>query len=272
MRVVAIHRLSALALCGLCPWQAWAAEGGPASPLDDRFALRASYAHAAVSSEGRFDSDTGAPGTSFSAEDDLGLDDQVDQGRLELTFRMRDRHRLRVDYFRLERYGEAVLDRRIDFRNQTFNPGDRVATTLDWRMMGLIYGWSLWKSDDLEFTVGGGIHLTEAESLAQVEARGIRERGSAFGVLPTIGVGGSWRIAPRWSLNGHLQYLEVDIDEASGSFRDFHLDVQYRWKPNVALGLGYSLLGLKAEVSDADLPGRLDIEARGPEAFFRVSF
>jgi hypothetical protein len=165
-----------------------------------------------------------------------------------------------------------VLDRRIDFRNQTFNPGDRVATTLDWRMMGLIYGWSLWKSDDLEFTVGGGIHLTEAESLAQVEARGIRERGSAFGVLPTIGVGGSWRIAPRWSLNGHLQYLEVDIDEASGAFRDFHLDVQYRWKPNVALGLGYSLLGLKAEVSDADLPGRLDIEARGPEAFFRVSF
>ena len=68
------------------------------------------------------------------------------------------------------------------------------------------------------------------------------------------------------------EILEVDIDEASGAFRDFHLDVQYRWKPNVALGLGYSLLGLKAEVSDADLPGRLDIEASGPEAFFRVSF
>ena len=58
----------------------------------------------------------------------------------------------------------------------------------------------------------------------------------------------------------------------SGSFSDHHLDIQYRWKPNVALGLGYSDFGFDVEIDDADLPGQLDLGASGPELFFRVSF
>ena len=60
---------------------------------------------------------------------------------MELAFRMRERHLLRVDYFKLNRYGEHTLTRQINFRNQVLRANDRVATNLDLRLLGFNYSW-----------------------------------------------------------------------------------------------------------------------------------
>jgi hypothetical protein len=247
-------------------------ERPPASPLTDYFALRLIYFQPALTTEGRYDSDAGTPGTEFSAEDDFGLDDEANQGRMELTFRMRERHLLRADYFKLNRYGESVLTRQINFGNQVFRPGDRVATSLDWRMLGFNYSWVALRRENWELGVGAGLHLTEADARSEVRARNIRESGSGTAILPTLGVDGTWRINRRWSAGGFVRYISVSNSDADGSFGDYHFDVQYRWKPNVAVGLGWSSISLDAEVFDADLPGKLKIEASGPELFLRASF
>jgi hypothetical protein len=247
-------------------------ERPPPSPLADYFALRITYFQPGITTEGRFDSDAGTVGTPFVGENDLGLDDQANQGRMELTFRMRERHLLRVDYFKLNRYGENTLTRQINFRNQVFRVGDRVATNLDWRILGFNYTWSVLRRDNYEFGIGAGLHLANADARSEIRARNIRETGSGTVILPTLGVDGTWRFHRRWSVGGFLRYMSVSNSDANGSFGDYHLDVQYRWKPNVALGLGWSSIGLDAEVSDADLPGKLKIESAGPELFVRVSF
>jgi hypothetical protein len=217
-----------------------------ASPLTDRFAVRASYFPASVRSRGRFDSDAGVPGTPVSGQDDFGFPSDLTQGRIELSFRPAPRHRLRVDHLQLEQQGVVTVDRTIVFRNQTFNPGDRLESELDWRLLG--------------FTWTAAVF------------RGIDEGATAAGALPSLALDGTWAFAPRWSVNARLQYLSVDRDDVRGQFRDYHLDVQYRWRPSLAVGLGWSRISLDAEASDSDLPGRLEISARGPEAFFRVSF
>lgn len=247
-------------------------ERPPPSPLTDLFALRGIYFQPSLTTDGRFDSDTGRLGTDFSGEADLGLDDEANQGRMELAFRMRERHLLRVDYFKLGRYGENTLDRTLNFRNQVFRPGDRVVTNLDWRMMGFNYSYAAFRRETFEVGVGAGLHLIEADARSEVRARNIRETGSGTAVLPTLGLDATWAFHRRWSVGGFVRYLSVGTSEGDGSFTDLHVDVQYRWRPNVAIGLGYSSLALDVEVSDADLPGRLDIEAAGPELFFRVSF
>lgn len=270
---VPCNRLAAVALaatvaCG-------AATASPltaASPLTDRFALRASWFDAAVRTDGRFDSDSGTRGTPVSGEADLGFPPEQRQGRVELVFRPTPRQRLRVDHLELAQSGVATVDRTIVFRNQTFSAGDRLESTLDWRLVGLTWTAAIWRSESYELGVGAGIHLTEAGTSAVVRARGIDERSAAAGALPSVAVDGTWVFAPRWSLNARLQYLSVDIDEGRGQFRDYHVDVQYRWRPAIAVGLGYSRVSLDATVTDPDLPGRLAISARGPEAFFRVSF
>lgn len=244
----------------------------PASPITDYFALRMSYFQPGLTTAGRFDSDAGIPGTPFNAEAELGLDNEANQGRIELAFRMRDRHLLRVDYFKLNRYGENTLTRQIDFRNRVFRVNDRVATNLDWRMLGFNYSYGILRRENFEIGLGAGLHLASADSRAEIRARNIRETGSGVVILPTLGIDGTWRFHRDWSVGGFVRYLSVNTGDGSGSLGDYHLDVQYRWKPNVALGLGWSSLRLDADVKDADLPGKLAIEASGPELFVRVSF
>jgi hypothetical protein len=244
----------------------------PSSPLTDHFALRGSYYQPSLTTNARFDSDAGVLGTPFNGEQDLALDDVANQGRIELMFRMRENHRVRVDYFKVERFGDRFLDRNIAFRNTLYRSGDRVESDFDWRMLGFTYTWSALHRDRYEIGVGMGLHLIEAETRAVVRARGLRETGSGVGILPTLAVDGGWRISRRWSLNGRAQYLAVGSSDIDGAFGDYHIDVQYRWRRNVAFGLGYSATRLDATVADPDLPGKLAIDARGPEAFFRVSF
>lgn len=243
-----------------------------ASPITDRFALRGIYFQPSLTTEGRFDGDAGTPGTPFSGEDDLGLDDEANQGRMELMLRMRERHRVRIDYLKLDRYGENTLTRPIAYRNTTYFTGDRVLSDFNVRMLGLTYTRSILRRERFELGLGLGLHLLEAAANAEVRARNVSEEGSGVGVLPTLAVDGSWRISSRWALTGRAQYLSVSSTDVDGRFADYHVDVQYRWRPNLAVGLGWSKLTLDVEISDSDLPGRVALASAGPEIFFRVSF
>jgi hypothetical protein len=244
----------------------------PASPLTDHFALRAIYYQPSLTTDARFDSDAGVAGTPFNGEQDLALDDVANQGRVELMIRIRERSRVRVDYFRVERFGDLSLVRDIRFRNTLYRTGDRVESNFDWRMLGFTYTWSALRTERYELGVGMGLHMIEAETRAVVRARGLRDTGSGVGILPTLALDGTWVLSRRWSLNGRAQYLSVAASGIDGAFGDYHFDAQYRLRPNVAFGLGYSATRLNATITDRQLPGRLAIDARGPEAYFRVSF
>src|SRR5690349_22498782 len=70
-----------------------------ASPISDRFFMRGSYFQGTVATTLRVDSTnaTTPDGTILSGEEDLGLDDVVDQGRLEFDVRMANRSHVRID-------------------------------------------------------------------------------------------------------------------------------------------------------------------------------
>ena len=65
-----------------------------ASPITDRFYVRGTFYDAQVSTNLRVDGARGTlPGTSVSAERDLGMASRLTQGRVELMFRLRERNR-----------------------------------------------------------------------------------------------------------------------------------------------------------------------------------
>ena len=143
----------ALPLCAPV-WAAPQAKADPpAGPITDHFSVRATFFMPSVSTDARFDSDTGRLGTPFNAEADLGLDDKIDQGRIEVIMRMRDRHRLRFDYFKLDRDGDKVLTKTFNFGNSTYNANDRVISSVGWRMTGFTYSWSAVRTEKLELGI-----------------------------------------------------------------------------------------------------------------------
>ncbi len=243
------------------------------SPITDRFYVRGSYFKPDVDTDLRVDSGTtGVAGTPVSAEDDFGLDDSVDQGRMEMMFRLRERNRLRVDYFKLDRFAARTVTRPINFGDTTFDANQGAATSFDWRMLGFTWSYSALRRERYEVGVGLGIHLLEAEAIGQVIDTGERDEASGAGAFPTFAIDGTWRITPQFALTGRAQHFSVSVDGNSGSLADYHMDVQYRWRPNFALGFGYTIIRARLELDDDDFPGRFGLKTNGPEAFLRISF
>lgn len=243
-----------------------------ASPISDRFALRVSYFPVAVGTVIRLDGNTGTPGTELSAENDLGMRSKDGQGRIELTLRIRDRSRVRFDYFKLTRNGDAVLTRTVNFGDQTFVANDRALSTLDWRTLNFAYLYSVFYGPRFELAAGVGMHILDGEARARVPARQVGEEKSGVAAFPTLALDGSWLISRRFALTARANYLSAHVDKTNGSVGDYHADVQYRWKRNLAVGLGYTSLRTHVEVASSNFPGRFAFDVDGPELFFRASF
>lgn len=244
-----------------------------ASPISDRFALRITYFAPGADTFLRLDRRTGQQGTELFAEDDLALEDKPTQARAEMTFRFGERNKLRVDYFKLTRYGDKVLDRTIAFGDQTFLVNDRAQTMIDYRQLTLTYTRSVLYFDRFEFGLGLGVSLLEARAKGEVTARNIREQQDGVIPFPTVAADIGWRISKRWSLTLRGQTFTANTEDADGSLTDYHADIQYRWRKNFALGLGYTTLRIDAETTSIDdLSGRFDQDISGPEFFIRASF
>jgi hypothetical protein len=243
------------------------------SPITDRFAVRASYFDSRLNTSLRVDSTTtGTPGTLVSAEKDLGLPAHVNQGRVELYIRMLERHRLRVDYYESDRSGSQALTKPINFANETFLPGDVAVTSFDFRMFGLTYTYSLVHMERFELGAGVGIYFLEGDARGKVPARQLSQEVSGVAPFPTLALDGTWRISTRFSFVARGQYFSDSVSNASGTLGDYHADFQYRWRPNFAVGLGYTQLRSALRILSGSFPGYVSLDAHGPEFFFRVSY
>jgi hypothetical protein len=246
-----------------------------ASPITDRFYMRGSYFQGNIATLMRIDS-TGAAlpdGTTLLGEEDLGLDDVVNQARMEFNFRMAPRSNVRIDYFKLNRFGQVLLPEDIEFGDFSFDAGDPFRSKLDWRSLSLTYTFSILRTERLEFGAGLGAYVFEMHAEGGEPGTVNRDEDSEAGIFPAGALNFAWRISKRWAFTArHNQLKLVGVDDADGKYQDSHADIQWRWRKNFAVGLGYSRTYINLDVHDADEPFLFDLEAAGPEIFFRASF
>lgn len=244
-----------------------------ASPVSDRFAFRIIYFQPSVTTDVRLDPTNGLnDGTQLSGEDDLGLDDQINQVRAEFDLRMSERHHLRADFFKLSRFKQQPLPRDISFGDFTFRQGDEFRTKLDWRVLSLTYTYQFLKFERFEAGLGLGVHIIQAQAEGGQPGTLNRERDTEVGIFPTIAANAAFRISKRWAVTARGQSFSASPEGFEGTMSDYHLDLQYRWRENLAVGLGWSKLESNLEVTDADQPLLFDLDTNGPELFVRVSF
>jgi len=242
------------------------------SPITDHFYVEGVFFSPKITTTLRVDSSAGFIGTPVSAENDLGLKSKVNQGRIELLFRMRERSKLRVTYYELDRSGQKALTQKIQFGDQIFQVNDVASTSLDWRTFALTYTYELLHFERFEAGLGVGIYLMQGEAQGEVLSKQQRQEISGVAPYPTAALDAAWRISRRFALTLRAQYLDATLNNFSGAFGDYHADLQYRWTPNFTLGTGYSRFALSMGISGGSFPGMLNLNVRGPEAFFRVSF
>lgn len=243
-----------------------------ASPITDHLALRGDFFWGSVHTTGRVDSAAGTPGTTFCAECELGLTSKTDQLRVEIIFRLEERGRLRVNFLDLRRQGEKAIDQTLQFGDQSFQVNSLVQSELDWRQMDITYTYSFLRGDRYELGAGVGVHLIEAEATAQIPATPQREDFSGATPFATLALDGTWRIASRWALSARAQYLNATIGSVGGMLGDYHGDLQYRWRRNMAFGVGYEQQQVRLDIHNEDPSGFVQMKINGPELFVRVSY
>jgi hypothetical protein len=245
------------------------------SPITDRFYVRGTFYPSHVKTNIQINphnAPAGVVGTNLSAERDLGEQSRLNQGRIEMMFRLGQRNKIRIDWLEVDRTASHQLAKSINFGNETFGISQILQNEIDWRLFGMTYTFEFVHNDRWELGTGIGVHLLQAEAQAQVNATQQRQDVSGAGAFPTIPLDFAFRISQRWSVTWRGQYFHAAVSNFDGWLSDMHEDVQYRWKPNFALGLGYASIRAKLALSTGNFPGNFNMSVNGPEAFFRVSF
>jgi hypothetical protein len=243
-----------------------------ASPITDRFAVRGLFYMPDISTDVRYDSSAGVPGTLVGAEDTLGFKDQLKQVSVDMMFRMLDRHRIRADFYKMRRTGDRVIDQQIRYGDDTFQVNDRVLSTMDLRKLGITYTYSFLRREKWELAAGLALHLLQLEGSLEAPARFVRESLDTAGPFPTVSAEATWRMTRRFSLNLAGNYLGAKSGDVDGSYQSWHGDVQFRARPNLAFGVGYTQTRFRIDSTDPEFAGYFNLEYKGPEAFVRVSF
>jgi hypothetical protein len=246
------------------------------SPIHDHFYILGAFYPPAVHTDVRIDPTTGVPpgtlGTPLNAERDLGLPARLHQGRVEFMFRMRERNKLRVEYYEADRSAAHTLANNLVFGDQTFLAGQQVETSINWRSFGLTYTYSLYRSDTLEVGTGLGLFFLQAEAIGAVPATGQQTDKSAAEPVPTLPLDLTWCISRRFALTARGNYVRAAVSGFNGSFTDLHGDLQYRWNPYFSLGLGFTSMRASVSGDSGSIPGVVAMSFKGPEAFIRFSY
>src|SRR5690606_25114555 len=102
----------------------------------------------------------------------------------EITLLPGKHHLVRLSGMSANRSAQQVLERTIDFDDQTYLAGERVDSKLDITMVGLTYGYRFLVRERGELTGTFGIQIADVEANAVVRSRVIRDAESGVAPIP----------------------------------------------------------------------------------------
>jgi len=242
--------------------------------FDHRVTMSASLGWSSTDTTVRLDAADGTPGTELDAEDDLGLDDAELSGRAELVLRPRPRHRVRLglNYLASDRTAKTVLEEDIRFGEEVYLAGETVDSALRLRTWSMAYGYSFLRFERVEVAASLGITSIDFDAEAAVRARGVSEREERSAPAPQLGLEAAFRVYRNWYAEARYQYVDIDVDEGTGTLTQLDAAVWWQFDTNLAAGLAYTSFDVDVESRDPGDTGLFQYQTDGPQLFIRASF
>jgi outer membrane scaffolding protein for murein synthesis (MipA/OmpV family) len=205
---------------------------------------------------------------SGNLEDEQALDDRKTLVPVEVIWTFGRRHRLDLSYFELSRSNTTDLSNPVTIQGVTFAAGETVTTRFDTRVIRFGYGYSVFRDDQKDLSLFGGIHVTDID----LDVLGANESVSASTTttLPVLGARFRANFTEKWSVGANAEVFALDFDKYNGHLIDIAISGQYRLGEHFAIYGGYHFYRMNIKSGDESLTGEFSIDYRGPYVSFRA--
>jgi len=252
------------------PWEATP----PPAVVEDRLRLDVGIWQSKIDTFIRADTTATQPGTALDGEDDVGLANAASMLDVELTLLPGKRQLFRIHGFSSHRYGDAILDRTVNFDGNTYFLNDRIKSVLDLDMLGVGYAYRLVKHPRFEWDLGLDVEIASAQVNVQDLTQGIpREADSGRAPIPMLDTEVRWQIWRNFQLNGRYRWLSVNTNggDVKGSLKDSRYGVSWQFNPHLNVGIYQRHFGVSVDLASGSNPGSLRLNYKGWELGVRAS-
>lgn len=245
-------------------WRTW--------PFAERFRI---YVHAYfpnLDTEVRLDSQSGLIGTTISFEQNLGLSDTESIPAAGFGWRFAKRHRLRFDFFELNRSGSSVTTSEIRFGDTVFQADLPISSFMDTSVYSLSYAYSVLFNERAEIGLLAGLSVQDiAVGIKGTLVPGLLEEETGVTApLPTFGVTGMYALNEQWALKANVAYfaLELSFDDdenLGGELINVEAAVEYAPFDNVSFELRYGYFDLSTSFEGLGRLSEINYRYHGPK-------
>lgn len=245
----------------------------PENPtLNDQLLVAAGGFYTEISSEARLDSEFLGLGATIDLEDALDLDENKLVPFGMAHFRLDDRWRFEIEYYRLQRESTETIDIEIQWGDVTFPINTGLEAHFDIQMYRASLGYAFFRRKDKELGIALGLHAARINAELSDESGTTRDKGDLLAPLPVGSLYGGIALTDSWSILMRIDAFSLESEGYDGRLLSNGVDLIYQPFRHIGFGVGFRDLYVDLESSESDYPGKIESNVRGPIAFLTASY
>jgi hypothetical protein len=239
--------------------------------LHDKFYFAIGAFSPKTTTEAQLNSSSLGIGTNITFEDTLDIESRKAVPSFVGRMRLGERWRIEAEYFELNRNGQRVIERDIQWGDVVFPANAQVSSSFDFSDLRLSAGYSFFRRPDKELGVGFGFHMASYDVSLATGSTG-NQQEDVLAPLPVISAYGQFALTEEWAVGGRLDRFSLAYDKFDGRLTSLALDVTWQPFRHVGFGLSYRSLFISMEADDGDKTLKFKQTFEGPMLFMSASF
>jgi len=220
----------------------------------------------------RFASGSGSIGTDIDAEDDLGFDSSSEVLRLDIDWRIANRHGLSLSYFDVSRRTSRQIDTEIRFGDVVFPINTEVSARFAFSVIKLAYRYLLVARERWDLGLSLGIHALDLSFGLEATGIGQADEANALAPFPVLGLYGAYALNDKTRLALVGEVFAIEVDDSSGRLLDARLNLDYDVGDHWGVGIGYNAFDLDVDLEESGFAGSLGWRYDGVLIYVRGLF
>jgi len=160
-----------------------------------------------------------------------------------------------------------------DDNGTVFLKGSTIGSGIDVSITRLFFGRSFFRRPSTDWGVGVGLHWLDMKLFVEGDIKTspqvdppLKDRVDYSGAvpLPNLGIWYTYSWSPKWVVNTRLDWLDITIDEFSGSLFDASVGVNYQMSKHFGIGLAVNAFRLDVKVDSPKIRAGIEMDQIGP--------